>query len=139
MVSRKPLQNHSFARKFWMTYLAVIAFVILILLLVSVGGFGYMPSLEDLKNPSSNQASELISSDQKVIGKYFVENRSNIHFEEISPNLVNALLATEDIRFREHSGVDIRAIFRVALGIVTFSNKGGGSTCLLYTSDAADE
>jgi len=128
MASRKPLKDHSFARKFWTVYAICVGLVVLVLGLVSIGGFGFMPSLEELKNPSSNQASEIISSDQKVIGKYYIENRSNVHYEEISPNLVNALISTEDIRFKEHSGVDIRALARVVFGIVTFSNKGGGST-----------
>lgn len=86
-----------------------------------------MPSLEELENPKSNLASELFSADQKVIGKYFIENRSNVHYNELSPNLVNALIATEDARFESHSGVDFKAMMRVFYGVFA-GGKGGGST-----------
>ncbi len=117
----------SFTRKFWIIYLCAVAFVFILFGVISIGGFGAMPSLEELENPQSNLASEIFSADQKVIGKYFIENRSNIHYDELSPYLVNALIATEDIRFEDHSGVDFKAMGRVILGLFT-GGKGGGST-----------
>jgi penicillin-binding protein 1A len=87
-----------------------------------------MPSFEELENPKSNLATEIISSDNKVMGKYFIENRSNIHYQELSPNAINALIATEDIRFEKHSGVDMRAVFRMVFGVFTGTSKGGAST-----------
>lgn len=69
-----------------------------------------------------------MSSDGKIIGKYYAENRVNAEYKELSPWLVKALLATEDIRFNEHSGVDIKALFRSAYGVITGNSKGGGST-----------
>ncbi len=117
----------SSTRKFWIFYGCLVAFVFLLFGIISIGGFGKMPSLEDLENPKSNLASEIFSADQKVIGKYFIENRSNIHYDELSPYLVNALIATEDIRFQDHSGVDFKAMGRVIFGIFT-GGKGGGST-----------
>lgn len=90
--------------------------------------FGKMPGIEDLDNPKSEIASEIISSDGKVIGKFFFENRSPVDFEEISPNIINALIATEDVRFTKHSGIDARSMFRVLGGVLTLSPKGGGST-----------
>ena len=78
-----------------------------------------MPSFEELENPKSNLASEVYSSDGKLLGKYFIENRSNIHYQDLSPNVVNALIATEDARFEKHSGVDVKAIFRVFFGVFT--------------------
>ena len=90
--------------------------------------FGDMPTFEELENPSTNLASEIISADGKVLGTYYIENRSNVSYSELSPHLVNALLAIEDIRFYEHSGIDQRALMRVVFGIVTGNDKGGGST-----------
>src|SRR6266478_3305953 len=114
--------------------------VIVLLPVLSLAGFiwvaanGYigekLPSFEELENPKSNLASEVISSDQVVLGKYYVQNRTNIHYYELSPYLVNALKATEDIRFEEHSGVDLRGLFRVLFKTVFAGHEqsGGGST-----------
>ena len=90
--------------------------------------FGEMPSFSDLENPQTNLASEVYSADKELLGAYYVENRSNSHYSDLAPDLVNALLAIEDIRFTEHSGIDLKALFRVAWGVVTGNNKGGGST-----------
>lgn len=92
------------------------------------GWFGAMPSFEELENPNTNLASEIYSSDGVVLGTFHIENRSNIHFKDLPPDLVNALLAIEDIRFTDHSGIDFRALFRVAWGVMTGNSKGGGST-----------
>ena len=90
--------------------------------------FGDMPTFEELENPSTNLATEIISADGKILGTYYIENRSNVSYSELSPHLVNALLAIEDIRFYEHSGIDQRALLRVVFGIATGNDKGGGST-----------
>ncbi len=90
--------------------------------------FGEMPTFEELENPESNLASEVYSSDGMLLGTYFIENRSNINYRDISPNLINALLAIEDIRFEKHSGIDEKALIRVAYGVLTGTHKGGGST-----------
>ena len=90
--------------------------------------FGDMPTFEELENPSTNLATEIISADGKILGTYYVENRSNVSYSELSPYLVEALLAIEDIRFYEHSGIDQRALLRVIFGIMTGNDKGGGST-----------
>jgi penicillin-binding protein 1A len=115
-------------KKFWIVYFSILGFVILFFLALSAGLLGFMPSFEELENPKSNLASEVISADQEVLGKYYIENRSNIHYSDLSPNLVNAIISTEDSRFRNHSGIDVKALFRVTFGILTGSNKGGGST-----------
>jgi len=91
--------------------------------------FGPMPSFEELENPQSSLATEVISSDGKILGNYYVENRSNVDYRDLSPYLVSALIAAEDIRFAKHSGIDLKALFRVAYGVFTGnSGKGGGST-----------
>lgn len=122
------LNFRTYLIRFWFTFIAVVLFVVLLFVSISLGWLGFMPSFETLENPKSNLASEIISADQEVLGKYFIENRTNITFPELSPNLINALVATEDIRFKRHSGIDIRAFGRVAYGIITGKNMGGGST-----------
>lgn len=91
--------------------------------------FGKMPSVDDLDNPKSDVASEIISSDNKILGKFFLyENRSNMTFDEIPESFINALIATEDVRFTKHSGIDARSMMRVFGGLITLNKKGGGST-----------
>lgn len=89
------------------------------------GGF---PDLSALENPQSQLASIVYTADGEVLGKYFMENRNPVEYDGISPNLVNALKATEDIRFEKHSGIDLRSIGRAVFGVLTFNPKGGGST-----------
>ena len=96
--------------------------------LIAIGKMGYMPSFEELENPNSSLATEVISTDKQVIGRYYLQNRSNIAYENINANLKNALLATEDIRFFDHTGVDLRALLRVLKGLVGRDGGGGGST-----------
>ena len=115
-------------KRFWIAFLSVTAFIILLFTAISYGLIGFMPSFEELENPKSNLASEVISADQELLGKYYIENRSNIHYSDLSPNLINAIIATEDSRYEKHSGIDVKALFRVTFGILTGSNKGGGST-----------
>lgn len=115
-------------KRFWLLYLSILGFLVLFFTAMSFGLLGFMPSFEELENPKSNLASEVYSADQEVLGKYYIENRSNVHFSDLSPNLVNAIVATEDARFYKHSGVDVKALFRVTFGILTFSKQGGGST-----------
>ncbi|GAB3984135.1 transglycosylase domain-containing protein [Spirosoma terrae] len=86
---------------------------------------GEMPSVEELKNPKLNQSSEIYSQDGVMIGKFYAENRTPIKYENIPKQLINALVATEDARFYEHGGVDLRAIGRV---VFSFGGEGGGST-----------
>jgi len=115
-------------RILWISFIAGVLAVGLLFFGIAMGWVGYMPSIEELENPKTNLASEVYSADQVLLGKYYIEDRSTVSFDEISPNLVHALLATEDIRFYEHSGVDVRALFRVFWGLATGRSKGGGST-----------
>ena len=111
---------------FWGLILTPI-FVLGIMLLNAA--FSELPTFEQLENPQSNLATEVFSADQKILGKYYRENRVNVNFDELSPNLTNALVATEDERYYNHSGIDIKALFRVALGVATGNlDLGGGST-----------
>lgn len=90
---------------------------------------GAIPSVDELRNPKLNQSSEIYTSDGVLIGKFYAENRTPIKFENIPKHLINALIATEDARFYEHSGIDTRSVGRAIYGVVTGKeNTGGGST-----------
>lgn len=96
---------------------------------ISKGWFGFMPTFEELENPNSELATEVYSTDGVVLGKYYHQNRTFVDYDGLSPNLINALIATEDIRFKEHSGIDLRGLLRVFKGLATGdSGAGGGST-----------
>jgi penicillin-binding protein 1A len=115
---------------FWALFFSPVVLVFLLFFTISIGLWGFMPSFEELENPKSNLASEVYSADGVLLGTFYIHNRSNVGYEEISPNLVEALLATEDIRFHYHSGVDIRSIFRVLFRNIIGGRRsaGGGST-----------
>lgn len=98
---------------------------ILLIVCASVGVFGKMPSIKDLQNPDADLASEVYSEDGVLMGKYYTENRSEVRYNQISPFVINALIATEDMRFYDHSGIDAK---RLGKAIVTFGTNGGGST-----------
>lgn len=124
--SKKKFFNY--ITKFWLLYFLGIILVILFFYGIINQYFGPMPSFKQLENPESAQASEVISADGKILGSYYIENRSNVNYQQISPYLINALIATEDVRFEKHSGIDDRALLRVVYGLITGKNKGGGST-----------
>lgn len=115
---------------FWALVLLGIAGVTLFFVLIANGKLGFMPSFEELENPKSILATEIYFEDGKILDKYFVsENRTFVDYDDLPPNLVNALIATEDVRFYQHSGIDLRGLVRVAKGIITGdSSSGGGST-----------
>ncbi len=109
-------------------FILVILFIVLLFGLISSGRLGYMPTFEELENPKSNLASEIYSEDDVLLGKYYIENRSDAKFSELDTNLVNALIATEDIRFYNHSGIDFKALVRAVAGVLSGRYRGGGST-----------
>ena len=114
-----------YIKRFWQIFGIGIGTVFLIFLLASFGALGHMPSFNDLENPESNLATEIISSDGETIGKFYNENRSSITYEELPKHLVEALVATEDERFYEHSGIDARGTLRAVTNLGT---SGGAST-----------
>ena len=109
----------------WRIFFIGLGLVILIFTAANFGLFGKMPSVQELENPEADLASEIISADGILMGKYYSENRSEVKYNEISPNAVHALIATEDERFFDHSGIDAKALARV---IFTAGSQGGGST-----------
>ena len=90
--------------------------------------WGPLPEFSQLENPETNLATEVLSTDKKVIGKYFIENRTHVAYEDLSIHLINALVSTEDERFFNHSGIDFIALIRAIKGVVTNNSLGGGST-----------
>ena len=109
----------------WRIFLGGFLFLLLMLLCANFGLFGKMPSVEELQNPEADLASEIYTSDGVLMGKYYAENRSEVKYNEISINVINALIATEDERFYDHSGIDAQALARV---VFTLGTQGGGST-----------
>jgi penicillin-binding protein 1A len=122
------LATMNLKRFFWIGFLSGITLVVALFYMLNAGVFGALPSFEELENPKSSLASEIISTDGQVIGKYYSQNRSNITFDQLPLCLQQALMATEDIRFYKHTGVDLKAIFRAVAGVMTGDGKGGGST-----------
>jgi penicillin-binding protein 1A len=114
-------------RIFWIAFLSAVGLFLLIVLLALMGVFGEMPSLARLENPSILQSSEVYAVDGTLMGKFYREkgNRSNVEYRDISRHVINALVATEDERFYEHSGIDIEATARA---IILLGSEGGGST-----------
>ena len=115
-------------RNLWIVFGSLLLLVILFFFCVATGIFGTMPSFDELENPRTNLATEIISCDGKILGSYYVENRSNVRYSELSHYMPEALISIEDERFTDHSGIDEKALFRVAFGVLTGRKKGGGST-----------
>jgi penicillin-binding protein 1A len=127
---QKKQKRKSFWKIIWSTALFFILLGGLFFILVFLGVLGPVPSKRQLKVINNPVASEVFSADGKILGRYYVENRSNVSFDEISPNVINALIATEDARFYEHRGIDEIALMRVLVKSVLLHNQssGGGST-----------
>ena len=132
MIELQPGKYRRSIIRVWLGTAIVLGLFILYIVAVSFNFFwlfGGMPDLITLENPKSELASELLSEDGKSLGKYFFENRTPVEFDQISKNVTDALVATEDARFINHSGIDPRSMLRVAKGILLInSSSGGGST-----------
>ncbi len=113
----------------WLLVWLPFTLIFLLISFISLEIFVDLPSVQELQNPKSNLATVIYSSDMKTLGKYYAENRVSVKYYELDKDLVNALIATEDARFLEHSGVDLRALARAVFGALTgSSSSGGGST-----------
>jgi len=128
-MDKKPGKTTKYLIILWSLYTLPLVLFIVIMLLIGHGKMGFMPDFARLENPQSNLASELITEDGELLGKYFIENRSFVDYEELAPHLVDALVATEDVRYYKHSGIDVRSLMRVAVFTVLLGkDEGGGST-----------
>ena len=139
MAKKKASIPKSKVRKFlFIFWLIVLSPFLGIALLLLIASNSDLPSTEALSNPKTNLATEVFTSDDEVIGRYYRENRSDIRYENLPPHLVDALVATEDARYWEHSGVDFIGLARAA---AYMGKKGGGSTItqqlakLLFTEE----
>ena len=131
---------HGYVKALWICVASIPLAIVFIFLLVRLGFFGELPSTEEITNPKSYLATEILSSDGNQIGTFFRENRVHVEYEEIPKNLINALVSTEDERFFQHSGIDFRSLGRA---LISLGSGGGGSTItqqlakLMFTPDPA--
>jgi len=125
-LSQEDIKRYN--RNIWKIVIGGFVIVILVFIAAGLGLFGELPSLRDLENPKSNQASEIIADDGKtILGTWYWQNRSNVTYKQLSPNLIHALIATEDNRFYDHSGIDFSRTFTM-LFYNLIGKKQGGST-----------
>lgn len=120
-------------RIFWKIFFYGWGAFFLLLLLIYVGLFGKLPSIEELENPSMMSSSEIYADDGTLMGKYYLKDRINVKYQDISPNVIKALIATEDERFYDHSGIDIKSLARA---IIFLGSEGGASTITQQTAKA---
>lgn len=123
--SEKSTSFWKYILYFWLLFISLIVGIVLIFMMADWGFLGKMPSFEELENPETNLATEVVSSDGETIGKFFHENRTPVHFDDLPENLIQALVATEDERFYSHAGIDAKGTLRAA---VYLGKKGGAST-----------
>jgi penicillin-binding protein 1A len=141
---RGDSSNRKYLIWFWTLFILPFIIVIFLFFLISKGKLGPMPSFRELENPEYNLAAEVYSEDGVLLGKISIENRTWTDYNDLSPYLIDALIATEDIRYYRHSGIDIRGLGRVIVRTVVLGQKtGGGSTITqqlakqLYPRDTA--
>ena len=135
-MARKPGKTTKYLIILWSLYAFPVVLFTVIMILIGTGRLGFMPEFAQLENPQTNLATELITEDGEVLGKYFIENRTYVDFEDLAPHLVEALVATEDVRYYKHSGIDVRST-RGGVRVV----KVGNVPCLTgtFVSDLEDE
>jgi len=122
----KTIDFKKYARYVWFLFGSGILIVLLLFTLAATGVFGPLPTFEELENPENNLATEVISIDGKTLGKYYHENRTPVNYRDLPQNLIKALIATEDARFYEHSGIDMRGTLRAVIKL----GKGGGASTI---------
>ena len=116
---------------FWRIFFGGLGFVILFLLMLNWGWIGDMPDIEDIENPTALQASQVYAQDGYLMGKFYIEDRINVYYKDISKHAINALVATEDKRFYEHSGIDAQGLARAFFYL---GSQGGASTITMQTA-----
>ena len=129
-VGKQVSGNESFKKKFiiwfWSLFGAGAIAIVLLFWMITMGWLGYLPPLDELQNPKNKFATEVISADMQLLGRYYRnENRVSVDYTDISPKMINALIATEDVRYYDHTGVDVKSLMRA---IMKLGKAGGGST-----------
>ena len=128
-MAQKPGKTTKYLIILWTIYALPLILFTIIMVRIGNGKMGFMPEFAELENPQTRLASELITEDGELLGKYFVENRTYVDYEDLAPHLVDALVATEDVRYHKHSGIDMRSLARVLVySVLLGRDEGGGST-----------
>ena len=130
---KKSAKTPKAIRIFWKYFFICWSALILVILSIYIGVFGKLPSIEELQNPSMMSSSEIYADDGTLMGKFYQKDRINVKYQDISQNVIKALIATEDERFYQHSGIDIKSLLRA---IVFLGSEGGASTITQQTAKA---
>ena len=130
---KKSVGTPKAIRIFWKYFFICWSSLILVILSIYIGVFGKLPSIEELQNPSMMSSSEIYADDGTLMGKFYQKDRINVKYQDISQNVIKALIATEDERFYQHSGIDIKSLLRA---IVFLGSEGGASTITQQTAKA---
>jgi penicillin-binding protein 1A len=116
---------------FWWVFFSGVLMAILLIVFANIGLLGKMPSIQELSNPTALVASQVYAEDGTLLGKYLIEDRIDVEYKDISPQVINALVATEDERFYDHNGIDGRSLAR---SFASFGTSGGASTITMQTA-----
>ena len=128
-MATKPGKTTKYLIILWSLYVLPLLLFTVIMIMIGGGKLGFMPEFEELENPRTNLATLIITEDGEELGSYFIENRTYVNFEDLAPHLVDALVATEDIRYYRHSGIDLRSLARAVIkSVLLGQDEGGGST-----------
>ena len=129
-IQKKRTDFTNYVKKMWMIYGISVGVIVLFFMFLSFGWLGFMPSFEQLENPKSNLASEVLSDDGTLLGYIGIQNRTNVEYKDLPESLINSLKSTEDVRSEKHSGIDSRSLFRVLFKTIIGRrhSSGGGST-----------
>ena len=130
-MSQKTDQSTGRTRKFWKWYFISAGVFMLFLLLLNFGWIGDMPDLDDIENPTASLASQVYAQDGTPMGKFYLEDRISVKYRDLSPYLIQALVATEDKRFYDHYGVDGEGLLRA---VAFLGSQGGASTITMQTA-----
>jgi penicillin-binding protein 1A len=124
-LTQSDIKRYNFT--LWKILIGGIILFSLFIVAIGFGFFGTLPSFRDIEHPKSNQATEILSEDGRPLGNYFVQNRSNVTYPEVSPNVINALVSTEDTRFMSHSGIDFKRTFTIFFYNLVGKRQGGST------------
>jgi penicillin-binding protein 1A len=130
-VITKQTRGRKAVRILWKTFFICLGLFILVLLAANFGLFGEMPSIDEIQNPSASLSSQVYAEDGTLMGKYYKQDRVNVEYKDISPHVIHALVATEDKRFYDHSGIDPKSVARAFIGL---GQQGGASTLTMQTA-----
>jgi penicillin-binding protein 1A len=130
-INQAATKPKNWKRLFWKYYFISAGVFVLFLLMLNWGWIGDMPDLDDIENPTASLASQVYAQDGTPMGKFYLEDRISVKYRDLSPNLLNALVATEDKRFYDHYGVDGEGLLRA---IAFLGSKGGASTITMQTA-----